>query len=122
MKRFSIVALVLIIIIAAGAIYYFTSVYKSPEQLRVERAATEAKLETKRETLAVIEEYLALREQNDPGTQAGVLDALQEKLLAFSEGLIVHAKDDYESFDRAVKAFRTIVTMEIDELSEALSK
>lgn len=123
MKRKNIVLLIAITLLVAAVISFFAFVYKSPEQQKVKRVAMEQVLQEKKEVLLLIEEYLSLRKkQETDSNQYGTLSDLQDRLIQASDGLITYAKDDYEFFDLAVGAFRTIVNMEIDELSQDLSK
>lgn len=99
---------------------YFTSVYKSPAQVRAEKAALEATLMEKQSALEVIQEYLAKRET---GVQVSdELSTLQDAIIKESDGLVTATKDNFESFDRQAKALRTIVSMQIDEINAELNK
>lgn len=123
MKKKNIALLIAIVLLVAAVVSYFAFIYKSPEQLRMERYEMEQTLQEKKATLLIIEEYLALREkQETTRDQNDTLSDLQDRLTQASDGLITYAKNDYVAFDRAVKAFRTIIAMEIDEINEELNK
>ena len=68
------------------------------------------------EALQAIEDYLSLR--SELGLTNQKISALQDIILAASDGLITADKQDYERFDREAKALRTILSMELDDQSD----
>lgn len=120
MRKTKVLIIILVLVVVTGAIYYFTSVYKSPAQMQAEKVAIQAALQEKQAGLVAIEDYFLMRQQPDaPQDQIVVL---QDAIIKAGDGLITASKDDLEAFDRGAGALKTLLSMEIEELTEAAAK
>ena len=112
------IILIIVMVIAVGALVYFISNYKSPAQIQAERAANEIKIQNNQDILVLIENYLALSE-NETINAKGLSD-LQDQIIATVDLLETYEKNGLSSFISTVKAIRTIISMENDELRSKL--
>ena len=95
-------------------VIYFTAIYQSPQQLQAQFDAQLLKIKSYNDTLALIDEYLSLRNGSRSSEE---LKDLQESIINASDGLITASVQDYDSFDRQAKALKTVFSIEVTKLT-----
>lgn len=120
MKKNLIVLLSAAFLITAVAVY-FIAFHQDQDTIKKQRTEISAQLEQKQSVLAIIDEYLSLRASAEAGEEIDIerLSTLQDQIIS-SDSIVISPKSDSEAFYNETKAWRTIISMEADELKQKL--